>query len=80
MKKEQFDKVKTGLNNLLHSESERALPEKRIQFKALIRILDDYEYHSRGENKGRLTRLIIDSLEIDYSIGEKIIEFDEMIM
>ena len=45
----------------------------------LLEILDSYTFENQIEKKGTLTRKIIDSFELDYSLGEKFIEFDNSI-
>ena len=45
----------------------------------LLEILHGYSFENQKNKKGTLTRTIIDSLELDYSIGEKFIEFDNNI-
>lgn len=45
----------------------------------VLEILSEYRFENRLEMKGVLTRTIIDSLELDYSIGEELISFDERI-
>lgn len=47
--------------------------------KKLLEILDEYSFENRLKKKGLLTRTIIDSLELDYSLGERFIEFDNRI-
>ena len=45
----------------------------------LMEILESYSFENRKEKKGVLTRTIIDSLEMDYFLGEKFIQFDNCI-
>lgn len=52
---------------------------ERESLLTLLGIINQYSFESRLENKGCLTRAIIDSLEVEYSIGDKFIGFDEMI-
>lgn len=47
--------------------------------KTLLNILDKYNYENRVSLKGLLSNTIIDSLEIDSTIGAKFIEFDKSI-
>lgn len=42
-------------------------------------IISSYTYANRLEKKGIITRIIIDSLTLDYGIGEKIMGFDSAI-
>ncbi|WP_025762951.1 hypothetical protein [Dyadobacter tibetensis] len=49
------------------------------QLKKLKEILEKYNYENRIESKGTLTRTIIDSLELPYTLGEKFIYFDNSI-
>ena len=47
--------------------------------KEVLRILDDYTYENRIKYKGLVTRVLIDSLQLDYQIGELVIVFDNSI-
>ena len=47
--------------------------------KILLEILTQYLFENRLQMKGSLTHTIIDSLEIDYNLGEKFIQFDKNI-
>lgn len=44
-----------------------------------MEILDSYSFENTLKKKGSLTRTIIDSLEIDYFLTNKFIEFDSLI-
>ena len=65
--------VKDKLANVYLTEREETSLNK------LLEIMKRYEYENRIEIKGLISRVIVDSLEIDYSIGEKFIEFDNSI-
>ena len=49
---------------------------ERISLKQLADILNEYTFFNRLEMKGTLGHTITDSLTLDYSIGEKFIQFD----
>jgi hypothetical protein len=42
-------------------------------------LIDQYSYENRLQQKGLLSHSIIDSLKLDYSLGEKFINFDNEI-
>lgn len=51
-----------------------------LSLKKVLDIIDkQYDFENRLKIKGYLTRIIIDSLDIDYNLGEKLIEFDNHI-
>lgn len=45
----------------------------------LLKAMNKYTFINRNKMKGVITRMLIDSLTIDYTIGEKLIEFDNQI-
>lgn len=45
----------------------------------VIQIVNEYSYINRLRKKGNLTRIIIDSLNLDYELGDLIIKFDQRI-
>lgn len=73
MKEEIFitrkEKLKAFLEMLLKT------PDSS-EITTILEILNQYTFDNRLKLKGTLTRYIIDSSEVDYSIGEKVIEFD----
>ncbi len=52
---------------------------EKASLNQLMKIMNEYTFINRLEMKGVLSRAIIDSLTLDYSIGEKFIEFDNRI-
>ena len=60
-----------------------SLSEVNEQYKhalaKLLPILNEYSYENRLKLKGTLSHTIIDSLELDYAMGEKFLEFDKNI-
>lgn len=81
MRQEDFNKQKEELlifikklfNNTVLNDSDKTSLIK------LTEILNEYTFENRLEVKGVISRTIIDSLDLDYSIGEKFIEFDNRI-
>jgi len=45
----------------------------------VIEIVNEYSYINRLQQKGRLARIIVDSLNLDYELGDLIIKFDQRI-
>ena len=45
----------------------------------VVEIVNEYTYRNRLRKKGRLTRIIIDSLNLDYQLADVIIQFDKRI-
>ncbi|NOU62358.1 hypothetical protein [Marinifilum caeruleilacunae] len=81
MKKEDFIKQKENLLVFVTkvSKTKELKESDKISLVKLTAILNEYTFENRIEIKGLLSRIIIDSLELDYSIGEKFIEFDNNI-
>lgn len=82
MDKTVFSQSKNDLINFIKAilEKKELSTENRSSCNILSALLAEYSYENRLEKKGLLTHTIIDSLELDYSIGEKFIEFDNRIM
>ena len=82
MEKEQYNSLKLILENSIKNSLENK-NIKQDEKKSLIELMDilkkDYTYEKRLNVKGSITRMIIDCLEIEYSIGDKIIVFDNNI-
>jgi hypothetical protein len=76
MNKNNFITRKERLKLFLEKELDFS---KNQSIQNIIKILALYNFSNRMKQKGILTRYIIDSAEVDYSIGEKIIEFDNSI-
>lgn len=45
----------------------------------VIEIVNEYSYINRLRKKGSLARVIMDSLNLDYALGDVIIQFDQRI-
>ncbi len=45
----------------------------------VIQIVKEYSYINRLQQKGRLARIIVDSINLDYELGDLIIQFDQRI-
>ena len=81
MNKEHFVKQKNDLIELIMyclGQSD-IKGEDKSSLKKLNELINQYTFENRLQKKGLLTHTIIDSLELDYSIGEKFIIFDENI-
>jgi len=78
MNREIFDERKADLVNLIKvSLATTYISEQdRISLMRLLELLNQYSFENRLYQKGLLSHTIIDSLELDYSIGEKFIKFD----
>lgn len=76
-----FEDKKTQLSESLKDILMNSIFEKskRDSIIKLLEILNQYCFENRLEKKGLLSHTIIDSLELDYSIGEKFIIFDNSI-
>ena len=78
MKKEEFDKKKEILLNLVNEELSKInlIPIERKSLEQLIKLMDKYSFENKNDMKGVLSRTIIDSLQINYALGEKFIQFE----
>jgi len=81
MNKDVFLLKKQSLISTLNliKENNELSSDDLSSLRTIFDILEKYNYENRNKVKGLLTRTIIDSLELDYSIGEKIIFFDQNI-
>lgn len=81
MRKEDFNKRKENLLQFVKEMSNKSDLNNtdKTSLNKLIHIVGEYNFENRLEIKGLISRTIIDSLELDYSIGEKFIEFDNSI-
>lgn len=81
MNKEHFVKQKNDLIELImYCLGQSDIKEEdKLSLKKLNELINQYTFANRLQKKGLLTHTIIDSLELDYSIGEKFIMFDENI-
>lgn len=78
MNREIFVERKESLTNLIkESLAKTDISEQdRISLTKLLELLNQYSFENRLQQKGLLSHTIIDSLELDYSLGEKFIKFD----
>ena len=78
MDKETFldnkEKLVDLINELL-TQPNLAKHEENSLIK-LLQILNQYSFENRLKMKGLLSHTIVDSLELDYLLGEKFIKFD----
>lgn len=76
-----FNKTKKELMDLIHSylNENNTTRTNKIEFTKILEILNQYTFENRLQKKGLLSHTIIDSLELDYYIGEKFIIFDNNI-
>lgn len=78
MKREEFIKKKKDLIDFVRFElnQSKIVQVDKESLVTLLNFLEKYTFDNRLENKGLLSRLIIDNLELDYRIAERIIKFD----
>lgn len=81
MDREGFIARKEELSNLISDSltKKRFNERDKISLNKLLEILNQYTFENRLQKKGLLSHTIIDSLELDYSLGEKFIKFDDAI-
>lgn len=81
MVKEEFLAEKEILINIIteHLSKSGISIQDRESLNKLLEIITKYTYENRLQVKGTLARTIIDSLQLDYSLGEKFISFDNYI-
>lgn len=75
-----FGSKKEELINLITECLDRSDTSKqnKIALIKLLELLKYYSFENRLEKKGLLAHAVVDSLD-DYSIGEKVIEYDNNI-
>lgn len=78
MTQEQFNIYK---NRLIGAIDKRASVsginmKERADLATLLDILGQYTFESRIAKKGILSRILVDSLEVDYELGEQVHLFD----
>ena len=78
MNKEIFVKRKESLTSLIkESLAQTGISEQdKVSLIKLLELLNQYSFENRLQQKGLLSHTIIDSLELEYSLGEKFIKFD----
>ncbi|WLD23638.1 hypothetical protein NU10_13165 [Flavobacterium dauae] len=80
MKENVFDEMKNGLVKLLDFEYDNTKAEdKKREILIIKEILHQYTFANRLKKKGALSYIIIDSLNLDYNLGDIIIGFDKNI-
>lgn len=81
MKREIFVKKKDSLIRLIKDSLAKTdiSEQDRKSLVILLELLNQYSFENRLLQKGLLSHTIIDSLELDYSLGEKFIKFDNEI-
>ena len=81
MNKDVFIERKEGLISLIKDSlvENNVCEQDKGSLNILLGIIDEYSFENRLQKKGLLTHTIVDSLELDYSIGEKFIMFDQII-
>jgi hypothetical protein len=81
MSQEIFIEMKQRLINLITDNLTKTeiREQDKVSLNKLLKILNQYSFDNRMQKKGLLTHTIIDSLELDYSFGEKFIKFDNEI-
>jgi predicted nucleotidyltransferase len=65
--------------NLLHDLTANENPSRQSDLNLLIQILESYTFDNRLSMKGTLSRTPVDSLDLPYALGEKVIQFDKAI-
>jgi len=81
MDREIFVEKKNGLINFI-DESMARIDISELDKCALIKLLaliNKYTFENRLQQKGLLSHTIVDSLELDYYLAEKFINFDDAI-
>jgi hypothetical protein len=78
MNREIFSEKKQNLINLIKDNLIKIeiSEQDKISLSKLLEILNLYSFENRLQKKGLLSHTIIDSLELDYTLGEKFIKFD----
>jgi len=74
------EKKEIVVNQVLEAlNNPNVLNDKKKPLIVALEILNQYSFENRLEKKGLLTHTIIDSLDLEYSLGEKVIAFDNAI-
>lgn len=81
MKEDIFNKMKNDLMKMLDLEFNSLISKENDKKDILIikNILHQYTFSNRLQQKGRLSRAIIDSLSLSYQLGDLFIKFDQNI-
>jgi predicted ArsR family transcriptional regulator len=78
MEAEIFIKRKKELINQ-YSNLDQVSKQNQEALKKLLEILNEYSFENRLQMKGTLSHTIIDSLDLDATLGEKFMKFDDTI-
>jgi hypothetical protein len=78
MNRDIFLERKENLINLITASLAKTdiSEQDKISLSKLLEILNQYLFENRLQKKGLLSHTIVDSLELDYALGEKFIKFD----
>lgn len=78
MNKQEFIESKVRLLYVVNEQLEvkNIGDSEKFGLLKLIEILNGYSFDNRLQKKGLLSHTIVDSLDIDYSIGELFLKFD----
>jgi hypothetical protein len=78
MNKQEFIESKVRLLYAVNKQLEvkNISDSEKFGLIKLIEILNGYSFDNRLQKKGLLSHTIVDSLDIDYSIGELFLKFD----
>lgn len=68
-----FNKIKGELLKKLNNEAQ--IHPNNETLKSLYRVLKSYQ--SASEVNGTLSKIVVDSLEYDFAIGEELISFEK---
>jgi len=81
MDKKSFMDSKKGLVSLIQElmANPNVIKNEENSLIKILEILNQYTYENRLELKGLLSHTIIDSLELDYALAERLILFDNSI-
>lgn len=79
MDREVFDQRKQALIALVNANLHSASSAKKVETELLklLALLHQYTFANRLVQKGLLSHTITDSMELDNSIGERFLEFDD---
>jgi len=79
MTQNTFEARKVDLQKLLQDKitERKAENSNERDYEVALSILNEITYEERDNYRGKISRVIIDSLELDNTIGEALIEFDE---
>lgn len=63
----------TSVNDLINKT---ITEEQKSSLVRLLKVLDQYSFENRLNVKGLLSHTIVDSLELDHSLAEEFLRFD----